>query len=541
MHTRLLVVSLALLNAAAQDSSSPPKTGSVTGIAIDDKTGEPIARAVIILRHDRDDGVGGVADAKGKFTLREIDPGTYTLSVEREGYVAARRQPQTVIVQAGQDTSDVKVKLLRTGALSGRILDPEGDPVSGVSVLVTLARARKNAPAAPLFATSNDRGEYRIFHIPPAAYKVSATFSAGNRHNGVRMQRPAPNGSAPAGEAYPPVYYPATTDARQAAVVTVEPGADLHGIDLQLVRTRGVRVRGRVLPSAAGAAPLFQFLTLVPAGLNFAPAGLDFVMRDPKGEFEFTDVLPGRYRLQLQTAGPNDSHPTSVQRTLDVGDSDIEGIEIAAAQAPVTLNGRLAAPVGRKLPPGLIVVLQPREAGDTQSGAMAQVDAEGAFTMPGVAPGDYDALVGATSGEGDDSYIQAIRMGTVDALAEGIHVGEGPPAPLEIVLKANGGAADCTVTSEQGEPVPGAMVVAAPDKPRDRQLALLGQCQTKADGTCKIGGITPGEYHVYAFAAGTEIDPRDPDTLKPFEKYAEAARFAEGDRKTISLKVAPVE
>ena len=54
-------------------------------------------------------------------------------------------------------------------------------------------------------------------------------------------------------------------------------------------------------------------------------------------------------------------------------------------------------------------------------------------------------------------------------------------------------------------------------------------------------GITPGEYHIYAFPAGAEIDHRDPDALKPFEKYGEAMKVAEGERKIVNLKAAPIE
>lgn len=202
---------------------------------------------------------------------------------------------------------------------------------------------------------------------------------------------------------------------------------------------------------------------------------------------------------------------------------------------------RVIAPEGRKLQPGLIVELESRDAGDTQAGGVAQVGADGAFTIPQVAPGEYDVAIGSTTDGEDDAYIQAVRMGDADTLAEGVHVGEGQVLPLEIVLKANGGAAECTVTDDKGDPVPGASILVAPDAPRQRQAALFGECRTRPDGTCKVAGITPGEYHVYAFPAGTEIDRRDPDALKPFEKYGEAVNFAEGERKLLNLKAAPTE
>src|SRR6266851_5304363 len=195
MRIRLLTAA-ALLGTAAhiagqENPVEPPKTGSVAGVVIDEKSGDRVAKAVIILRRGEEGGIGGITGADGKFTLRDVDPGTYVLAVERDGYVVARGQSQTVNVQAGQTTSDVKMKLLRTGAISGRILDADGDPISGVNVVLSAVRARKGARSATAYATTNDRGEYRAFHIAPGEYRVSATYTPTRRHDGVRMQRPA--------------------------------------------------------------------------------------------------------------------------------------------------------------------------------------------------------------------------------------------------------------------------------------------------------------------------------------------------------------
>jgi hypothetical protein len=543
MRILLLTAALLLDTVAAvvgqEKPVEPPKTGSVTGVVIDEKSGARIAKAVVILRRDQEGGVGENTGADGKFTLRDVDPGAYVLAVERDGYVVARGQSQTVNVQAGQTTSDVQLKLLRTGAISGRVLDPDGDPISAVNVVVSAMRAKKDARPAG-YATTNDRGEYRVFHIEPGEYRVFATYTSRSRLDGVRMQRPAKADAASGGEAYPTVYYPGTLNSRQAAVVKVEPGAELPGIDLQLVRAHGVRVRGRVTAAAgSNPAPPFQMVALVPNGQQPGQTH-DVLIRDPKGEFEFADVLPGTYRLQVEAGGFNEPNRMSARRTLEVGDSDIEGIELIPGQ-PRNLSGRVIAPEDRKLPSGLIVVLGSREAGDTQGGGAAQVGVDGAFTIPQVATGEYYVLVASTTGGEDDSYIHTIRMGDTDALVEGVHVGEGLLPPLDIVLKPNGGAAECTVRDDKGDPVPGANILVAPDAPRQRQAALFGECRTRADGTCKILGITPGEYHVYAFPAGTEIDHRDPGELKPFEKYGEAIKFAEGERKVVNLKPAQIE
>ena len=38
--------------------------------------------------------------------------------------------------------------------------------------------------------------------------------------------------------------------------------------------------------------------------------------------------------------------------------------------------------------------------------------------------------------------------------------------------------------------------------------------QSRRGRTCKITGITPGGYHVYALAQDIQLDHRDPDLLK---------------------------
>src|SRR5215831_17015534 len=151
MQIRLLSV-IAFLgvtfpSASQENPAEPPKTGSVAGIVIEEKSGDGVTKATVILRRDQESGIGAISNSEGKFTLRDLEPGTYAITVERDGYVPARGQAQTVNVQAEQTSSDIKLKLVRTAAISGRILDPDGDPISGVSVALSPKSAKKSAPS----------------------------------------------------------------------------------------------------------------------------------------------------------------------------------------------------------------------------------------------------------------------------------------------------------------------------------------------------------------------------------------------------------
>src|SRR5437879_13200845 len=113
MRIRLLTAA-ALLGTAApiagqENQVEPPKTGSVAGVVIDEKSGDRVAKAGIILRRDEqrtvpsgnvsggrnlystgalfprtctevpgeEGGSGEITRADGKVTLRAVDPGPY--------------------------------------------------------------------------------------------------------------------------------------------------------------------------------------------------------------------------------------------------------------------------------------------------------------------------------------------------------------------------------------------------------------------------------------------------------------------------------
>ncbi len=543
------IASILMLCAVSFDSQQRQETalqkpGSVAGVVVENKSDEPVRKAHVILRHDQGPGIGTTTDATGNFTLHNLEPGSYTVTVRRDGYVfAPEGRRQVLTVKAGEPISDLKLKLVRAGAISGRIVDADGDPITGASVQVLPWRPKRTVPNSGTYATTNDRGEYRAFNIAPGDYRVSVTYSPESQNIDVRLQRSTGGDGRSDGETYPTAYYPGTVDARQAAVVTLEPGTELQGVDVQLIRARGVQVRGRVTGLAGSSlTPFFLMVALEPVrkqGQAELGQSRNTMVRDPKGEFEFADVLPGTYRVAAMSDGFNGENKLTARQTLEVGESDIDGIQLNMGR-PRKVSGRIIIPEGRKVSSGLMIILGSREPADTQGGGMAHVSAAGSFSMNDVPPGDYEVILASTSAS-DDLYVSAIRLGNTDVLAEGIQVGEGPLGSLDIVLKANGGTAECVVTSETGEAVPQARVILVPDAPRQRQVALYGDCRTEANGTCTIMGISPGEYHAYAFPTEIEMDYRDPDALKPLAKYGTAVRLGEGERLHLELKSAPVE
>lgn len=530
VNLRLLPAALFALSLAAQGVDAP-KPGGLAGVVFESKSGAPVPKATVILRGKQDAGIGSTTSASGVFTFRDLEPGVYQIIVERTGYVIApESQRKTVTVKAGETVSDFKLTMLRAGVISGRVLDTDGEPLALASIQVSPQRKGARGKTG----VTNDLGEYRVFDVVPGKYRIAASYTANLTQPATRMQtEPGPDGRV-VHEAYPTLYYPGAVDAAQAIALNVEPGADLRGIDFHMVRTPAVRVSGRV----TGPAGLFISISLQPLEKGAGGEGR-LANATQKGEFELPDVLRGAYWLTAVSSGLDAGSLLSARRMIQVGDQDVEGIQLALG-AGQTLTGRLIAPEGRQLPPRLVIDLQSRD--DKQgAGAFAQVAPDGAFSLRSIGPGDYDAVLGSTQASDDDLYISTMRMGDTDALADGVHIAEAAPEPLNIVFKSNGASVACVVKDDKGAPIPAAHVLLVPAAPKTGRFALHGECTAAADGTCRISGITPGDYHAYALVGDTQVDHRDPDLLKSIESDGKAITLAEGQQEKIELTATPAE
>src|SRR5262249_52905373 len=114
--------------------------------------------------------------ADGRFELRVSGNAAGTrLSVSKPGY---GRQ------QIGLTGGDLAVQLARGASVSGRVLDEAGTILMGARVSAHRAPAPADGsdPRAVAFATTDDRGDYRIGSLAPGSYVISVvTFSQPRR------------------------------------------------------------------------------------------------------------------------------------------------------------------------------------------------------------------------------------------------------------------------------------------------------------------------------------------------------------------------
>src|SRR6476660_6447629 len=171
--------------------AQPRDLCSIEGQVMNSLTGEPVRKAHISLqamgspnsRGANPSTYAAVTDAGGRFTMQDIEPGTYFMGAERNGFIDAQsgRSGQArpaLTLNPGQHISDVAFRLVPHGVITGRVLDEDGEPVQGVQVNVLRYRffrgKRQLVPSGG--SGTDDLGDYRIFGLAPGKYYLSANY-----------------------------------------------------------------------------------------------------------------------------------------------------------------------------------------------------------------------------------------------------------------------------------------------------------------------------------------------------------------------------
>lgn len=238
----LVALSLALLCALCP--AQAPTRFTVSGVVLNSATDEPIRRALV--------AVGATlvfTGADGRFRTENVPAGQLQIVAQKPGYFDCATQAcgpygsparATVNVQAG--LPDVSLKLVPESKIEGRILDEDGEPISGIPVQLLSERIfdgeKQLNPDGRGRATTDENGSYRIENLIPGAYLVKTAAHAPFRSDAL---------ADGAGQMYPPRFYPNAPDASSAQVLDLRPG-QVARADFTLEPVRSFRVSGSLMP-----------------------------------------------------------------------------------------------------------------------------------------------------------------------------------------------------------------------------------------------------------------------------------------------------
>lgn len=535
---------LAAQQPAAAPQANPQPTRpedkcSIEGQVVNAQTGDPLKKAhVRLFSNDgqQNNNYSTTTDAGGHFVIQEIDPGTYTALAERNGFTQSQYGARGTIrgatplpLSPGQRVRDVNFRLVPFGVIAGRVLDEDGEPVEHVQVTVTRNAHGRRQGAQVGNGQTDDLGEYRIFGLEAGKYYLSATYRQQNMAAQERTPANAPD------EGYAPTFYPGTNDATAAVAIDVVPGAQLRGVDVTLLKTRTLRIRGKVINGLGERLPQPVFLTVLPRekaamGMGFYPRAMTQV-RNADSTFELRGMTPGAYVLMAQCW--DEGKVYVARQSVDVGNNNVDNVSLLLT-AGIELKGTVRAdgPSGTALD-NLQVSLAPQEM--MRMGMQgAKVGDDGSFSLSNVQPAIYTVTV---FGMPETFYIKSIRMGDTDALETGLDLTHGGAGLLEILLSPNGGQVDGSVGDPQQPAASSAVVVLAPDGRRREQTAFFKTATTDAQGHFTIKGIAPGDYKLFAWEQSEDPDYQDPEFLKPYENQGEAVTIREGSHESVQLKL----
>lgn len=182
-------LSSALLHAQGPAPSMPAGANVLIGRVVDVGTGAPVAGAIVSLTAQFNAsgqplspsriGLGSalpslnvMTTASGYFVFHNLSPGLFAIAARAFGYVNADFPPTLIEIQNSQKPTETELAVWKYAAIGGRVFDERGEPVAGIVVNALERLASRGTIQLHVAGTAvtDDRGEYRIFDLPPGAY-----------------------------------------------------------------------------------------------------------------------------------------------------------------------------------------------------------------------------------------------------------------------------------------------------------------------------------------------------------------------------------
>jgi hypothetical protein len=538
------------LRAQPQRADAPRGTAILRGQIIAADNGTPIRRAQVrVSSPDARESRIATTDQQGRFEIKELPAGRYTMTASKGGFVAlqfGQRRPSEsgtpIELGDGQAIEKISIALPRGSVLGGRITDEFGEPVANASVsawrYAYAGGARRMTPAGQNARdTTDDQGQFRLFGLPPGEYFVSATLRTGG------PEVTDPMGGEPSG--YAATYFPGTTNVAEATRVTLGVSQENTGISFGLIATRLVRISGQVLMSD-GAPATNGMVMLLPANTTGRPAiaaqqGGAGNRIDQTGTFRVTNVAPGRYQVQARAGGNREFELARMD--LAVGGEDVDGLTLVTAPG-ATVNGSVVSDTGEPFDfraQQLQIAARPG-APDAQPGpaANARVGDDWSFSLRNV----IDAvIIRSTPPQGWVTKAVFVNGQEITDTPTEFPAGQ-TVSGVQIVLTKKITTLTGQVTDAKGNPVLDATVVVFPtnEKLWTYQSRFIKAARPDQEGKYRVTGLPGSENYLVVALQGLEDGQAgDPEFLATVRELGTKLELGEGESKAVDVKLSALK
>jgi hypothetical protein len=470
-------------------------------------------------------------DERGRFEVRDLAPGRYTVSVSKVGYLTldyGQRRPgeggRPVDVSTSTPVENIDILLPRGAVIVARVTDRYGDPLQGVSVRVYQYRfvngERRLQQTVGGSGLTDDRGEQRIVGIQPGEYFVAAS--------------PALSQASVRGDAE--TYHPGTARVADAQPITVGIGEEKH-VAFAMASVKRARLSGVIVGSAGGAlqnpGASLQTVYLGSGSSRGMPVA-------PDGSFNEENLPPGEYFIEVR------SPEWALQRFQLFGE-DVTNVVITTKK-PGAVRARLIFEGGD--PPKEPIDIRPFFVGPA-CGIMALGGSCGGGSVGlvrPVAPADWTFTAELTGmgvlrlrGRPTTWSLKAVLVEGTDVIDTPVELSALEGKRVEIVLTQRRSDVSGAVTDARGQQTRDYLVVLFPED-EDQWTAFsrfIAIGRPDQDGRFVLPALPPGRYLIQAVGYLEPGEERNPETLARLRTGATSFSLAEGESRTLNLRVVP--
>jgi hypothetical protein len=563
-------------------------TATVSGIVVDDQDpAKLLSRAIVTVSGpELSTSRSVVTDEKGAFLIGSLPPGRYTVKAEKPSYLTAAvgskrpsRPGTPLVLTSGSSLSGLVVKLWRGAVVAGRITDESGRPLRAAAVRA-VRDGGPGDPGLPVFsnniigpsppgtpgggATTNDRGEYRIFGLEPGEYVVMVTppyeiagaassmtdaavdaLLAQLRQGRRVAASSAADTASSTSSLYSPSFYPGTADLDAATVLKLAPGQQMTGVDVRAERIPVATVSG-VVRTADGSAAVGAVASLYriakPTRFTSLRSSSISAAAGPDGSFAITGVPASAYRLTaryrprgaaIATATGAPTPQDWAWTDLNVTGQDVGGVILSLGPG-ITVSGTVVfdREDGSTTPlPDLTKATIGIRSLVTNTTPYTLFEPDKTFTIHGGFPDSYQVLV-FPNGVGPAWVVRS-------AISDGRDLLDGPAefgtkTNVTITFTNRHSELSGRLRASSGAAVSDVFVIAFTTDQRlwgieNRRVQAI---RPGADGTFAIRDLPAGEYHLGALLDVDQGDWVKPGFLESVVGSAIKVRITDG-RKTV--------
>jgi len=527
----------------------PAATGRIRGRVLAAPGNTPLRRAQMTLRWSEDEGFQRITqtDAQGRFEFTELPAGRFTLTAGAAGFVPlqyGQRRPYEsgtpITLRAAETAASIDFALPRGSVIAGRVSDEFGQPLIGAEVTARRSRYTESGQQtlAPVrTATTDDRGEFRLFGLLPGEYLVDGMLRSAASYPGSSTN---PNNPL---EGFQQTFYPGTANAADAHPISLGIGVETH-IQIGLMPTRLVRVSGTIRDSQDR--PLFpaQVTLWSKRGGMFSvgAGGSTSATSTADGSFTFAGVAAGEYALQVSNRIPGQLPPLPVAESgslaLNVRDADVSGLRITTSRGSV-VSGRV---IWEGAAPRMTLRASGQSVESVGPGTImlsGNIDDSGEFQIGGL----YGRVqLGVPLAANSNWVVKSVTVDGQDVTDEPVDVSaragiEG----VRIVMTDKVSNVSGQVKDGNGTPLDQYVVVLQAADLKEPRIAArwVRTARPDTDGRFEIRNLRPGRYHATAIDALEDGRQFSPEFQKELRRGAREFTVREGETMSLDLRLAP--